>query len=104
MFDFELSSHPHFDNACRDFATRHNLATLAERAGIKPQTLRNKLNPEQFHELTVKEMLSLIAVTEDMSLMDGALSQLKCLPAVAVNELATESLPVYVMKATSEIG
>jgi len=104
MFDFELSSHPYFDNACRDFANRHNLAKLAQRAGIKPQTLRNKLNPEQFHELTVKEMLSLIAITEDMSLMDGALSQLNCLPAVAVNELATESLPVYVMKATSEIG
>jgi len=36
--------------------------------------------------------------------MDGALYQLNCLPAAAVNELATKSLLVYVMKATSEIG
>ncbi len=43
MFDYRVSKHPHFDEACRVFALRHNMAKLADRAGIKVQTLRNKL-------------------------------------------------------------
>ena len=45
MFDFRVSNHPHFDEACRAFAKRHDVTALARRAGMKPQTLRNKLNP-----------------------------------------------------------
>ncbi|MRS73721.1 regulator, partial [Salmonella enterica subsp. enterica serovar Java] len=33
MFDYKISKHPHFDEACRVFALRHNMAKLAERAG-----------------------------------------------------------------------
>ena len=44
MFDFQVSKHPHYDEACRAFAQRHNMAKLAERAGMNVQTLRNKLN------------------------------------------------------------
>ncbi|MBF8896936.1 hypothetical protein GC267_29655, partial [Escherichia coli] len=25
MFDYQVSKHPHFDEACRAFALRHNL-------------------------------------------------------------------------------
>ncbi|EHH4655949.1 hypothetical protein J8N41_001499, partial [Escherichia coli] len=51
MFDYKISKHPHFDEACRTFALRHNMAKLAERAGMNVQTLRNKLNPDQPHQL-----------------------------------------------------
>ena len=44
MFDYQVSKHPHFDEACRAFALRHNLVQLAERAGMNVQILRNKLN------------------------------------------------------------
>lgn len=40
MFDFRISKHPHFDEACRSFALRHNMAQLAARAGMNVQTLR----------------------------------------------------------------
>lgn len=42
MFDYKISKHPHFDEACRAFALRHNMAKLAGRAGMNVQTLRNK--------------------------------------------------------------
>ncbi|MCV5626491.1 phage regulatory CII family protein, partial [Escherichia coli] len=29
MFDYQVSKHPHFDEACRAFALRHNLVQLA---------------------------------------------------------------------------
>ncbi|EDA6072932.1 hypothetical protein AXQ84_24415, partial [Salmonella enterica subsp. enterica serovar Typhimurium] len=28
MFDFQISKHPHYDEACRAFAQRHNMAKL----------------------------------------------------------------------------
>lgn len=104
MFDFKTSTHNHYDDACRKFALTHNMQELAPRAGMKVQTLRNKLNPEQVHQLTVPEVLLLTDLTEDATLMDGMLAQLQCLPCVPVNELAKEKFPAYVLKATAEVG
>jgi len=104
MFDFRVSTHNHFDEACRRFALSHNMKELALSAGMNAQTLRNKLNPEQPHELTVKEMILLTDLTEDSILVDGALAQLHCLPCVPVNEHADDKLSAYVLKATAEVG
>lgn len=104
MFDFKVSTQQHFDSACRKFALTHNMVELAQRAGMKVQTLRNKLNPEQVHQLTVAEMLLLTDLTEDATLVDGALAQLHCLPCVPVNEVAKDKYSAYVLKATAEVG
>ncbi|EPD3098037.1 phage regulatory CII family protein [Enterobacter hormaechei] len=104
MFDFQVSKHPHYDEACRAFAQRHNIAQLAERAGIKVQTLRNKLNPDQPHQLTPFEIFTLTDLTEDSTIVDGFLAQIHCLPCVPMNELAKDKLQTYVMRAMSELG
>ncbi|ELO3136799.1 phage regulatory CII family protein [Escherichia coli] len=104
MFDYQVSKHPHFDEACRAFALRHNLVQLAERAGMNVQILRNKLTPSQPHLLTAPEIWLLTDLTEDSTLVDGFLAQIHCLPCVPINEVAKEKLPHYVMSATAEIG
>ncbi|MDU6388629.1 MULTISPECIES: phage regulatory CII family protein [unclassified Pantoea] len=104
MFDFKTSTHNHYEEACRKFALTHNMQELALRAGMKVQTLRNKLNPEQAHQLTVPEVLTLTDLTEDATLIDGMLAQLQCLPCMPVNELAKEKFSAYVLKATAEVG
>lgn len=104
MFDFQISKHPHYDEACRAFAQRHNMAKLAERAGMNVQTLRNKLNPEQPHQFTPPELWLLTDLTEDSTLVDGFLAQIHCLPCVPVNELAKDKLQSYVLRAMSELG
>lgn len=104
MFDFQVSKHPHYDEACRAFAQRHNMAKLSERVGMNVQTLRNKLNPEQPHQFTPPELWLLTDQTEDSTLIDGFLAQIHCLPCVPVNELAKEKLQSYVMHAMSELG
>ncbi|EFC1226056.1 TPA: phage regulatory CII family protein [Escherichia coli] len=71
MFDYQVSKHPHFDEACRAFALRHNLVQLAERAGMNVQILRNKLNPAQPHLLTAPEIWLLTDLTEDSTLVTG---------------------------------
>jgi len=66
--------------------------------------LRNKLNPDQAHQLTAMEIAAITDVTEDASLIDGLLAQMKCMPAVPVNEARAERMTHYVLQATSEIG
>jgi len=104
MLDFRVSSHTHFDDACRKFAASHNVKELAVKAGIKPHTLYNKLNPEQPHQLTPREIWTLTDLTEDSTIVDGFLAQIHCLPCVPVNELAKENLQAYVMRAMSSLG
>lgn len=104
MFDYKISKHPHFDEACRAFALRHNMAKLAVRAGMNVQTLRNKLNPDQPHQLTPPEIWLLTDLTEDSTLVDGFLAQIHCLPSVPVNELTVDKLDIYALKATAEVG
>ncbi|ELN2943617.1 phage regulatory CII family protein [Salmonella enterica] len=104
MLDFRVSSHTHFDDACRKFAASHNVKELAVKVGIKPHTLYNKLNPEQPHQLTPREIWTLTDLTEDSTLVDGFLAQIHCLPCVPVNELAKDKLQSYVMRAMRELG
>lgn len=104
MFDFKVSTHTHYDDACRKFALAHSMEDVAKQSGMRAQTLRNKLNPDQPHQLTVLEVLALTDVTEDATLVDGLLAQIQCLPCVPVNEVADEKFPLYVMKATAEVG
>ncbi|MDQ1883633.1 hypothetical protein A7D02_03445 [Aeromonas salmonicida] len=78
--------HRHWVSACQQFADNNKgkVADLGRTIGMKhPQTLSNKLNPEQEHELTVAELISLYHATKDETLFDGAL--LCCgLTAVAI--------------------
>ncbi|CUZ89535.1 Phage regulatory protein CII (CP76) [Serratia marcescens] len=104
MFDFENSIHPHLDSACRRFALEHNLAELAPVLNISAQVLRNKLNPEQPHELTLSQLVTLTAITDDAAILDGLLAQLYCLPAVPTNEAKPNSLPTHTLSATAAIG
>lgn len=104
MFDYQVSKHPCFDMAMRRFVLAHNIAELAGRVGMNQQTLRNKLNPEQPHQLSCIELLALTDVTEDPTLLDGLLAQLQCLPAVPVNEANPGNLPLHTLSATAAIG
>ena len=104
MFDFQVSNQPHFDTACRAFSLRHNLSEIARTIGMKEQTLRNKLNPDQVHQLTAIEIAVITDVTEDATLIDGLLAQMKCMPAVPVNELAEDNIAAYALHATAALG
>ncbi|WP_421185336.1 phage regulatory CII family protein [Aeromonas enteropelogenes] len=74
MFTEYASKHPHWISACQRFSANHNMAEIAQRAGINPQILRNKLNPDQPHELTVAELIAITQASEgDETLFDGAL-------------------------------
>ncbi|MDJ0036448.1 phage regulatory CII family protein [Pantoea allii] len=66
---------------------------VAEQSSIRAQTLRNKLNPDQPHQLTVLEVLILTDFTEDVTLVDGLVAKIQSLPCKPVNEVANENFP-----------
>lgn len=104
MFDYETSKHAHFDAACRAFALAHNLEAVAVATGMRPQVLRNKLNPEQPHQLNCNELLAITDYTEDARLLDGLLSQINCLPSVPVNNATPGNMQLCALNATADIG
>jgi predicted transcriptional regulator len=62
-----------FQSACERFAATHVLSEVARETGIREQVLRNKLNADQPHKLTVEEMIAIYHATGDETLLDGAL-------------------------------
>ncbi|EKZ5283052.1 phage regulatory CII family protein [Klebsiella aerogenes] len=104
MFDYQTSKHAHFDAACRAFALAHNLEEVAAAVGMRPQMLRNKLNPVQPHRLTCDELLAITDHTEDARLLDGLLSQINCLPSVPVNNATPGNMQFCALTATASVG
>ncbi len=106
MFDYQVSKQNHFEIACIAFSTKHrgDLVRIAENIGMRPQMLRNKLNPEQPHMLTCVELLKLTDETEDAGILDALLEQLQCQPSVPVNEVRPGNLSNYLMNAMAAIG
>lgn len=104
MFDYQTSKHPHFDNACRTFAHEHNLEDVADAVGMRPQILRNKLNPTQPHRLTCDELLAITDVTEDARILDGLLRQINCQPSVPVNNATPENMQLCALTAAASVG
>ncbi|EOC3062075.1 phage regulatory CII family protein [Cronobacter dublinensis] len=104
MFDYQTSKHAHFDAACRAFALAHNLEDVATAVGMRPQILRNKLNPVQPHRLTCDELLAITDYTEDARLLDGMLEQINCLPSVPVNNATEANMQFCALSATANVG
>lgn len=104
MFDYQTSKHAHFDAACRAFALSHNLEDVAAAVGMRPQILRNKLNPAQPHRLTCDELLAITDYTEDARLLDGMLGQINCLPSVPVNNATPDNMHFCALTAAANVG
>lgn len=83
MFISGDCKHPHFESACSRFKSNHVISQIAPSAGIDAQVLRNKLGPDQPHQLTVVDLIALYHATDgDETLIDGML--LECgLTAIA---------------------
>jgi hypothetical protein len=89
MFDYRVSKHPHFDEACRAFAAASQHGEAGRTCRNERQTLRNKLNPDSRISSRTGNLLT--DLTEDSTLVDGFLAQIHCLPCVPMNEVAKEN-------------
>ena len=85
----------HVAGAMRQFADRECLTDVANEVGMKPQMLRNKLLPEQPHQLSIHEMVKITKASGNRALVDGILLELNCTPSVSLeNYSADEHAPL----------
>tara|TARA_R110002033_G_scaffold54_1_gene851 strand:+ start:2833 stop:3372 length:540 start_codon:yes stop_codon:yes gene_type:complete len=85
----QFASQPHVVGAMRQFANDELLKDVAETAGIRSsQVLRNKLLPEQPHQLTVHELVAISKASKNRCLIDGVLLDLNCMPSVCTDDFA----------------
>ncbi|QHM93310.1 phage regulatory CII family protein [Kosakonia sacchari] len=104
MYDYKVSIHDHLDNAYRAFSQAHNVEQLAKDLGMRPATLRCKLNPDQAHQLTLVELMAITDHTEDPRILDGLLRQMNCQPSVPVNNATPENMHYCALTAAANVG
>jgi len=104
MYDYKVSIQDHLDNACRAFSLAHNVEQLARNLGMRPATLRCKLNPDQAHQLTLAELMAITDYTEDPRILDGLLRQMNCQPSVPVNNATPDNMQYCALTAVASIG
>lgn len=105
MFIGSNCKHPHFESACSRFKSNHEISEIAPSAGIDAQVLRNKLNPDQPHHMTVADLISLYHATDgDETLIDGML--LECgLTAIAIPRTdRASSLPHQAIRLNADVA
>ncbi|WP_269747449.1 phage regulatory CII family protein [Grimontia marina] len=61
-----------WDDSCYAFANSTDMTKMAKLIGITPQMMRNKMNPDQPHELKVRELID-ITNTGNETLISGLL-------------------------------
>lgn len=105
MFIGDDCKHPHFESACSRFKSNHVISQIAPSAGIDAQVLRNKLSPDQPHQLTVADLIALYHATDgDETLFDGML--LECgLTAIAIPQAErAKSLPHQAIDLNAKVA
>ena len=65
-----------FYNAAVRFAEQENLEQIAIECELKPQMLRNKLNPNQPHQLTVRDLVIITKQSGNSDLVNSVLLEL----------------------------
>ncbi|MCR3946838.1 phage regulatory CII family protein [Aeromonas caviae] len=97
--------HPHLESAFSRFKSHHVISQIAPSAGIDAQVLRNKLSPDQPHQLTVADLIALYHATDgDETLIDGML--LECgLTAIAIPSAdRAPSLPHQAIRLNADVA
>lgn len=76
MYELNRGKHDAIDSACIRFAGVENLELVANECDMRGQMLRNKLNPNQPHQLTVIELIRISKATDNLDIVNSAILEL----------------------------
>ncbi|SGZ10071.1 phage regulatory CII family protein [Moritella viscosa] len=76
MYDINNSKQTVIDAACIRFADIENVESIASVCGMRGQILRNKLNPNQPHQLTVNELIKITKATDNHDIINSAILEI----------------------------
>lgn len=107
MYEHINSKHHHVEAACLRFTELENVEKVAVQCGMSGQMLRNKLNPNQPHQLTVKDLVLITKFTSNDDIINGTIRELGlnvvCLPKATGSKPLAHSA-MNVAAATGDIS
>ncbi len=104
MYEINNSKHEAIDSACIRFVDVENIELVAKACGMRGQMLRNKLNPNQPHQLTVSELIKITRVTNNHDIVNSAILEIG-LTAIRLPEQGdSKPLTLSAMSLTADAG
>ncbi|MGC3833397.1 phage regulatory CII family protein [Moritella viscosa] len=104
MFEINDSKQNVIDAACIRFADIENVESIANDCGMRGQMLRNKLNPNQPHQLTVNELIKITKATDNHDIINSAILEIGLVAVRLPKQGESKPLTLSTMSVTADLG
>ncbi|MGR6779675.1 phage regulatory CII family protein [Moritella viscosa] len=104
MFEINDSKQSVIDAACIRFADIENVESIASECGMRGQILRNKLNPNQPHQLTVTELIKITKATDNHDIINSAILDIGLVAVRLPKQGESKPLTLSTMSVTADLG
>ncbi|MGK0272378.1 MAG: hypothetical protein ACI88H_003049 [Cocleimonas sp.] len=104
MYELNQDKHDAIDSACIRFADAENVELVANECGMRGQMLRNKLNPNQPHQLTVSELIKITKATDNHDIVNSAILEIGLTAVRLPKQGDSKPLTLSAMSVASHTG
>ncbi|QUM89544.1 phage regulatory CII family protein [Moritella sp. 36] len=104
MFEINDSKQNVIDAACIRFTDIENVESIASECGMRGQILRNKLNPNQPHQLTVTELIKITKATDNHDIINSAILDIGLVAVRLPKQGESKPLTLSAMSVTADLG
>ncbi|SGZ16886.1 phage regulatory CII family protein [Moritella viscosa] len=104
MYKSTENVHHTINTACVRFAATENIAELAKECDMRGAMLRNKLNPNQPHQLTVTELIKITLATDNHDIINSAIAQIGLTAVRLPKQADSKPLTICSMSVAADTG
>jgi len=104
MYESNEIKQSSIESACVRFSNIENIEELANECGMRGQVLRNKLNPNQPHQLTVDELIRITTATDNHDIINSAILEVGLTAVRLPKQGDAKPLTLSVMSVASHTG
>jgi len=92
------------DAACVRFSSTENIEAVAKSCGMRGAMLRNKLNPDQTHKLTVSELIRITKATNNHDIINSAILEIGLVAVRLPKAGDSKPLTLSAMSVSADLG
>jgi len=104
MYESNEIKQSSIESACVRFSNIENIEELANECGMRGQVLRNKLNPNQPHQLTVDELIRITTATDNHDIINSAILEVGLTAVRLPKQGDAKPLTLSAMSVASHTG
>ena len=104
MYESLGSVHKTIDAACVRFSSAENIEVVAKSCGMRGAMLRNKLNPEQTHKLTLTELIKITKATGNHDIINSAILEVGLVAVRLPKQGDAKPLAISAMSVAGQAG